>query len=876
MDTTDRTTFPPSRLLNLAIASGLLDAQTSFFDATTAPIRTPADVVSLGYAIDGLTSAKKRQQTLQKAWKYTQKVLLLAATVRLDTNRKQPVACGDSGIFPCEPQQFLTHAELHADLDRVLDGDVVPASIGIFFIFRDRADKDKFIASQFADESGDCDEVLYLAFAIVQQPTAALYPLPLHQYEAVEELLFNCKNFEEIAKCCQQSPLGKKLPSALYVHTNCTGKLPRLLRLYDALARRSLGYIDSATVVKFSTDKPQISYLVYPDFDTDPHPMLRASFQIDTQTQQLTYRDYQKSANPPVLHRKETFVTPDYPHYDKFTRLTEAEDALGLLDNTRGIGTLRGWRQCLQDYSVEIREHSVIEGKTAETNVILPEIYRHRAAMVRTELSRPVRLALEVELIDKYTTFFDYGCGYGGDVTRLANSGYKSYGWDPYYAKSKPVFAADVVNLGYVINVIENQAERRETLIKAWDLTRSVLIVSAQVLIDDRDRGVVAYGDGIITSKKTFQKYYEQEELKEYIDRVLGVDAIAIGLGVYLVFRDEERAETFRASRWRSFLSTPRIFKPSKRFEDYEHLLLPLMEFIRDRGRLPRRDELENESALLAEFGTFRRAFNVILQVTDEGEWETIAEQRRQDILVYLALIPFRSRGGKTKLTQQIKNDIKLLFGRLQDALWMAEDLLFSVGDLTVMSECCDRATVGRRSANSLTVHLSALSALDPHLRVYEGCASGTVGRMEGTTLVKFHTKVPKISYLSYPEFDSEAHPRLYQAMQVDLRDLRISYRDYEISKNPPVLHRKETLVLPDYPKFAKFAKLSQQEENWGLLDNLSAARSQREWEERLQDFCAEIRGDRLYFRKDADPYRVKLLKAAIRQRKKGQLSPEE
>jgi DNA phosphorothioation-associated putative methyltransferase len=81
-----------------------------------------------------------------------------------------------------------------------------------------------------------------------------------------------------------------------------------------------------------------------------------------------------------------------------------------------------------------------------------------------------------------------------------------------------PQTPADVVNLGYVINVIEDTAERREALINAWKLAQKVLIVAAQVLIDDRTRGVIAYGDGIITRRHTFQKYYEQEELKFYID----------------------------------------------------------------------------------------------------------------------------------------------------------------------------------------------------------------------------------------------------------------------------------------------------------------------------------------------------------------------
>jgi hypothetical protein len=49
-----------------------------------------------------------------------------------------------------------------------------------------------------------------------------------------------------------------------------------------------------------------------------------------------------------------------------------------------------------------------------------------------------------------------------------------------------------------------------------------------------------------------------------------------------------------------------------------------------------------------------------------------------------------------------------------------------------------------------------------------------------------------------------------------------VVYRDYDTSENPPILHRKETFVTPDYPLYEKFAKLTHQEENWGLLDDTS------------------------------------------------------
>ena len=141
----------------------------------------------------------------------------------------------------------------------------------------------------------------------------------------------------------------------------------------------------------------------------------------------------------------------------------------------------------------------------------IPQIERHKAAIVRKQISKPVRLAMEANLFTEGATFFDYGCGYGEDIKYIAKKGYLSAGWDPYYLPETPCITADVVNLGYVINVIESLAERREALIKSWQLTKQVLIVSALVLIDDsKTKGKLAYGDGVITSRKTFQKYYEQ------------------------------------------------------------------------------------------------------------------------------------------------------------------------------------------------------------------------------------------------------------------------------------------------------------------------------------------------------------------------------
>jgi DNA phosphorothioation-associated putative methyltransferase len=685
--------------------------------------------------------------------------------------------------------------------------------------------------------------------------------------EGVDRILSEILDLETIAQCCDRSEFGKKLPGAFYIHRQALAALDIRLRLYEACAC-FYGANPQATLVKFALEQPRISYLFYPDFDTDAHPTLRSSIQVDVQTRQVSERDYQRSENPPILHRKETFVLADYPQYETFVRLTRQEERLGLLDRTQLIGTLAGWQQCLHEMGATIEGHEVVWHRDAERPP-KPKIERYRAAIVRRDLSRPVRCAWEADLFAPDTTFFDYGCGQGGDVQRIGGRGFVSAGWDPHYAPDIPRVHADIVNLGFVINVIEDLKERREALLQAWELTDKVLLVAAQVEIESRDRGRVAYGDGYITRRRTFQKYYQQEELKSYIDSVLGVDAIPVDLGIYFVFRDGADAESFRASRWRSRSVSPGVRQANKGFETYRQLLAPLMAFVGERGRLPVAGELPDSEELLAEFRSFRRAFAVVLQATDSQEWEAIAQKRRQELLIYLALTNFSRRPRFSSFSAMVQQDIKALFGSLKKAFDIADRMLFSVGNLKQIAQLCQQSPIGQMTPKSLSIHIDALEHLDPLLRIYEGCASRNIGRLEGATIVKIHTTTPKISYLFYPDFDTNPHPALHMAMQIDLRDLHVRYYEGDRSDNPPILHRKEQLVTPDYPLYNKFAKLTQQEERWGLLDNSQVIHKRQGWLQCLAENCAQLRGHRVYWHQNADPYRIRLLKSARRQRMK-------
>src|SRR5712692_3239916 len=130
-------------------------------------------------------------------------------------------------------------------------------------------------------------------------------------------------------------------------------------------------------------------------------------------------------------------------------------------------------------------------------------ILRHRTAIRRGAHSRPVSLAQAHGFIGPDTSFFDYGCGLGEDVRLLKAAGVNAEGWDPYYLPGAQVQSADYVNLGYVLNVIEDQEEREHTLRSAFGLASKVLVVSVRV--DQSLSSGADFADGLVTNSGSFQ-----------------------------------------------------------------------------------------------------------------------------------------------------------------------------------------------------------------------------------------------------------------------------------------------------------------------------------------------------------------------------------
>jgi DNA phosphorothioation-associated putative methyltransferase len=473
-------------------------------------------------------------------------------------------------------------------------------------------------------------------------------------------------------------------------------------------------------------------------------------------------------------------------------------------------------------------------------------IARHRTALSRRSLSRPVQLAIEDGLINEGTRVFDYGCGRGDDVRNLNERGVSCFGWDPNYLPNGKLTTADVVNLGYVVNVIEDADERATALNKAWELAEKVLVVSARLTAEAKNVSCPTYGDGYLTRLATFQKFYEQHELRDWIDSTVGASSMPAAPGIFYVFKDDELKQSFAAARYRRTTAAPRLRRSDLLFERYKAILEPLMAFIASRGRLPDDSEIQQSDAIRREIGSLRRAFSIIRRVTGAEQWDKIRDERAQDLLIYIALSRFTRRPPFSVLPFVLQLDIRFFFSTYRRACELADELLFSAGNTKTIDTACRSSAVGKLTPTALYIHTSALHNLPPVLRIYEGCARSYIGSVEGANIVKLHRGYPQISYLSYPEFEQNPHPALAASLIVPLQTFRAQFRDYRESKNPFILHRKEEFISLDHPLQQKFSRLTKQEEKYHLFDDPKSIGTSDGWQKVLNARGVCLAGHRL------------------------------
>jgi DNA phosphorothioation-associated putative methyltransferase len=632
-------------------------------------------------------------------------------------------------------------------------------------------------------------------------------------------------------------PFGKTVNSARYVYRIDADFDSELSVLLHQL---TVAYAVPAefNVLKFRSDELKVSFLHYPHFFESAHPILRAAITIDLSRGRSRQTDYSKQSNPPILHRKETFLPTTHRLWPIFRALTEAEEAVGLYADTTSIGFLLNWERLLADKGVTIEGHTlrtVSNESGPQVRAETVEVDRHKTALTRYDLSKPAKGLLEHGLLTKEQTFFDYGCGLGSDLRALAALGYSTAGWDPVHRYDAPREPADVVNLGYVLNVIEDPAERIDTLCTAFRLARKLLVVSALINRTVDESQAIQFGDGVLTKRNTFQKYFDQRELQQLIEDALETTATPVALGIFYVFRDPADQQDFLASRtkrridWsrlsdRLGLGAPRERRTRLRtalYEAHKELFDLFGQTVLELGRLPDTGEFEREAELREIIGPPKAAQRLLVDQFGTASFDAARQQRSGDLHVYLALANLRRPIPFGQLSERLRRDIKSFFGDYKGALQRGRELLFAAGDPGEIELACEGVGIGFQDDQALFVHRSLLDLLPPILRVYVGCALMRYGDMAEADVIKIHKASGKVTFLLYDDFEGKALPELRQRTKVNLRTLFVQVFDYPASPQSQLLYFKERYLPADHPHKKRMEKFSNRLRKLGIDDTL-------------------------------------------------------
>ncbi len=680
--------------------------------------------------------------------------------------------------------------------------------------------------------------------------------------------------------------IGKRVVDDLYVHLTALDQLEdteHRRKIEDAVGRLPALSDPAPSVAKLNLRTGRLSLLAYLDFDEDPFPELAASWTFTPgSTSPPTYRIYTDSLNPPILHRKELLVPASHPARDTWSRLTSTAEALGLFDDTTTIGFKLNWERLVASKGYRLAANDFLPlGNEVDTAEPIPEpvdgpVQRHLTALSRNALSAPVQLLLRHGLLPLGTTVFDYGCGRGGDIAGLSANGFTAQGWDPHYAADQRIVEADVVNLGFVVNVIEDPAERVDAMHKAFRLARRVMAIG--VMLYGSEPAGRPFRDGFITSRNTFQKYFSQAEFKDYVEQVLHQEAFMAGPGVAFVFSDKDCEQRFNAGRFRTrgiaarLLATrvprvrvvrepkekvvrqTRVPSPSRAESELMRarpLLDSLWATALDLGRFPEPEEVGALAEIDTQLGGLNRAVRLLVMHFDQGVLAAAASTRADDLRLYLAAQQFSRRPAYRQLEPRLQRDIKAFFGDYRSAQSAGLKLLQDAADPSQLFEACQRAaTEGLgwlEGQHSLQLHLSMVDRLPALLRAYVACGLILWEAISEVQLVKIHITSGKLTLMEFEDFDTSPVPPLRRRIKVNIRKQDYDLFDYDGDGHPkPLLYRKSRYLHEDYPGYAEQSAFDEALEATGILGDSEFGPPPELLLERLESRRLAVSGMRL------------------------------
>jgi DNA phosphorothioation-associated putative methyltransferase len=630
-------------------------------------------------------------------------------------------------------------------------------------------------------------------------------------------------NAEQFKELVNSLDVGKKLPDSIYLHKDTFSDVPEALSKFIKIVAKALKIDDDNwNLIKVFRNDFRLSLLNYPLFFEDSYPALEQSVNVDLTKLSHRVTSYSEQENPPILHRKETMISKSHESYDHFCMLTQEGEAAGLYENSRMIGFKSSWERLIEKHGYELVDGRLFRSSAVNSNVNNDkEIDRHKTAIVRHELSAPMKTLVKNGFLSGEYSIFDYGCGRGDDLRELEAHGLDALGWDPNFCPDSEIIRSDVVNIGFVINVIEDQDERISAVLGAWETTNKLLVISAMLANETYLAQFTPYKDGVVTSRNTFQKYFSQAELKSYIERTLDEEPIAISPGIFYVFKDKALEQHFLKNRHKRSYQWQQLTEPKPVSEDQARILFTKHEELLESfwlsclayGRVPANEEFNNSEQIKKIIGSNKKALKLVTDWFGQEELELAATMRKEDLLIYFALDMFEGRKPYTYLPDDLKRDIKAFFDTHKVALHQAKELLFDIANIErITAECikanavlaASKLALENGQPHSLTFHKNFIDELPPLLRVYVYSALQLYGELDDIQLIKIHITSGKVTLLGYEGFDDSPLPQLKERVKIKMADQDVDFFDYMNKNRRLILLNKIEFINESFNDFRK------------------------------------------------------------------------
>jgi len=366
--------------------------------------------------------------------------------------------------------------------------------------------------------------------------------------------------------------------------------------------------------------------------------------------------------------------------------------------------------------------------------------------------------------------------------------------------------------------------------------------------------GVMLYGsetpgqpfrDGFITSRNTFQKYFSQSEIKDFIEHVLNEEVLMAAPGVALVFKDKDLQQRFLVERYRTSnvalrllaARSPRVERnpaqkgrhstANKQGITLQDAAKPWMDGLwalcLELGRYPEPDEIENREAIQQAVGSISMVLRYVAEHYDLDLLGAAHNTRKDDLKLFLAMQQFSRRPPYRTLETRLQRDIKAFFGDYGRAQQDGMKLLMDAADATkIRAASVSAAQVGLgylQAEQSLLIHISLVERLPVILRAYVACGLILYDAVSDVQLVKIHIDSGKLTLLQYDDFDHSPLPFLSKRIKVNIKKQVDDVFEYGSEKYPKqMLAWKSRYINEDTPGFAEQQLLDEQLESMGIL----------------------------------------------------------